>query len=292
MSSPPILSFTADSRTHMKSCITVSLVEEARGGPFVLWDDVATACEKAARFGFDAVEIFPPSAEAVNSLPLARILAGHGLKLAALGTGAGWVKHRLSLADPDADQRKRAIAFVRSIIDAAGAHGAMAIIGSMQGRWGTGVSAEDAKKYLLDALYDCSRHAAQYGVPLVYEPLNRYETNLVNTMSSGVELLSQLGPDHNVRLLADLFHMQIEETDVAASIVETGRFIGHVHFVDSNRRPVGNGHTDFRPILAALHAIDYEGYLSAEAFPFPDPDAAAEQTMLAYRYWTAAVSSQ
>lgn len=274
----------------MKSCVTVSLVEEARGGPFVLWDDVPTACATASRLGFDAVEIFPPSAEAVTSLPLAAMLQDHGLRLAALGTGAGWVKHRLSLADRSAQQRSKAIAFVRSIIDAAGPHGAMAIIGSMQGRSGEGVSAAEGHKYLLDALDICGRHAAQYGVPLIYEPLNRYETNQVNTMAGAAALLDRLGDRHNIRLLADLFHMQIEETDVAAALVHAGDLVGHVHFVDSNRRPVGCGHIDFRPIIAALRTIGYAGYLSAEALPHPDPEAAAQQTIDAYRYWTANTS--
>src|SRR5690606_7136153 len=125
----------------MKSCITISLVEEARGGPFVLWDELARSCEQAAALGFEAVEIFPPGPEAVTALPLDKILADHGLKLAALGTGAGWVKHRLSLADADPARRRTAVDFVRAIVDAAGPHGAMAIIGSMQGRSGDGVSA-------------------------------------------------------------------------------------------------------------------------------------------------------
>ncbi len=237
--------------------------------------------------GFDAVEIFPPSAEAVTAIPLSKILADHGLRLAALGTGAGWVKHRLSLADPDPARRRSAVDFVRSIIDAAGPHGAMAIIGSMQGRSGDGVTAGDAQRYLLDALDTCGRHAAQYKVPLVYEPLNRYETNQVNTLAGGAALLQKLGTSQNVRLLADLFHMQIEEADVAVALQDAGQLVGHVHFVDSNRRPVGLGHIDFRPIMAALRSIGYEGFLSAEAFPYPDPDAAAAQTMLAYRYWTA-----
>jgi sugar phosphate isomerase/epimerase len=269
----------------MKSCITVSLVDEARGGPFVLWDDVATACGKASRMGYDAIEIFPPSADVVAALPLAKMLDDHGLRLAALGTGAGWVKHRLTLADPDAGKRRSAVDFVRSIIDVAGPLGASAIIGSMQGRWGDGVSAGDAMKHLLDSLDDCSRHAAQYQTPLFYEPLNRYETNQINTLGAAIGALSRLGENHNVRLLADLFHMQIEETDVAAAITAAGRMVGHIHFVDSNRRPAGLGHTDFRPIIAALAGIGYSGYLSAEAFPYPDPDAAAEQTMRALRYW-------
>jgi sugar phosphate isomerase/epimerase len=80
--------------------------------------------------------------------------------------------------------------------------------------------------------------------------------------------------------------MNIEEIDVAAAIRAGKGHIGHVHFVDSNRRPAGYGHLDFAPIAAALGEIGYAGYASAEALPYPDSEAAAKQTMLAFhRYF-------
>ena len=266
----------------MKSCVTVSLVPEARGGPFVFWDDLPSACREANRLGFDAIEVFPPSADAVEARQLHDLLEKYSLKLAAVGTGAGWVKHRLHLALPDDKQRREARAFIRSIIEFAGQFGAPAIIGSMQGRSGDGVDAQSARKYLSDALDELGEHAKQYGVPLLYEPLNRYETNQVNRVEDGIVLLGQLSTS-NVKLLCDLFHMNIEEADIAAAMVAAGDRVGHVHFVDSNRRPVGMGHLDMQPIIAALRQIGYTGYLSAEAFPYPDPSSAAEQTITAYR---------
>src|SRR4051812_32467638 len=126
----------------MKSAVTISLVPEARGGPFVFWDDLSAACAKAKELGFDAVEVFPPSADAIERAGLKSILAEHRLKLAAMGTGAGWVKQQLSLTDRDDAVRHRAREFIISIIDAAGALGAPAIIGSMQGRCGPGADRE------------------------------------------------------------------------------------------------------------------------------------------------------
>ncbi|MCA9222762.1 MAG: sugar phosphate isomerase/epimerase [Planctomycetales bacterium] len=269
----------------MRIAVTVSLVEEARGGPFVYWHDLPHACRRASELGFDAVEIFPPSPETLESAHARQHLADHGLALAAVGTGAGWVKHRLHLALPEATRRREARDFIRSIIDAAGAFGAPAIIGSMQGRSGDGVDAATARGYLAEALEELGEHARQYNVPLLYEPLNRYETNQVTTVADGVALLEGLSTT-NVRLLCDLFHMQIEETDLASALRLGGRHVGHIHFVDSNRRPVGFGHMQFGPIITALRDIQYAGYLSAEAFPYPDSDSAAEQTILAYRYLT------
>src|SRR5207302_1705654 len=139
------------------------------------------ACRKAKALGFDGVEIFAPSADAVDEEALRTLLADTGLSLAAMGTGAGWVKHRLSLTSPDAEVRDQAKAFIWSIIDKAGAFGAPAIVGSMQGRSGGGVSHPAAMKWLAEALSDLGEYARQYNVPLIYEPLNRYETNLVVT---------------------------------------------------------------------------------------------------------------
>ena len=108
----------------MKSCVTISLVKEAQGGPFVFWDGVADGCRRAAELGFGAVEIFPPAPESVQKDEIQPLLDEHNLQLAAVGTGAGMVKHGLSLTDADAAQRQRARDFVRSIIDCAGPFGA------------------------------------------------------------------------------------------------------------------------------------------------------------------------
>ncbi|HEX3658482.1 MAG TPA: sugar phosphate isomerase/epimerase family protein [Pirellulales bacterium] len=266
----------------IRSCVTVSLVEAARGGPFVFWDDLPAACRQARELGFDAIEIFPPSPSAIDVEAVRKLLADHELKLAAVGTGAGWVLNHLRLTGPEPGERDRARRYVRGIIDVAGPLGASAIIGSMQGRWGDGVDRDMALGHLKSALGELGEHARQYNVPLIYEPLNRYETNLVNTVADGVSLLKSLA-GANVVLLADLFHMNIEEADLAAALVAGAGYIGHVHFVDSNRRPAGYGHMDYAPIAAALRETGYDGYLSAEAFAWPDSLQAARQTIDTFR---------
>jgi sugar phosphate isomerase/epimerase len=266
----------------IRSAVTVSLVEEARGGPFVFWHDLAEACATAKELGFDAIELFAPSADVVDVHQLRLLLEERGLALAAVGTGAGWVRERLHLCLPNAASRRKAATFIRSIIDLGAALGAPAIIGSMQGRSGEGTDAATAMTYLTEALNELGEYAAARGVPLVFEPLNRYETNLVNTIEAGVRLLQSLETS-NVVLLADLFHMNIEEADIAAALRAGKGYIGHVHFVDSNRRPAGLGHLDFVPIAEALEDISYQGYASAEALPYPDSATAARQTIEAFR---------
>jgi sugar phosphate isomerase/epimerase len=263
----------------IKSAVTISLVPEARGGPFIFWDGLEDGCRKAKEFGFDAIELFAPDAESIRSGELRRLLEDLGLRLAGAGTGAGWIKHKLTLTSPDASLRRRGRDFVRSIIEAAGELGAPAIIGSMQGRWGEGVAREAAVGHLRDALDELAQKSSR-DAPLLFEPLNRYETNLFNTLERAAAIVP---PGANVKILADLFHMNIEEADMAVAIGAVGYRVGHVHFADSNRRPVGLGHTQMAPVVAALRDIGYDGYVSAEALPYPDPDAAARQTMLSFR---------
>lgn len=267
----------------MLSAITVSLVPEAKLGPFVFHDGLEDACRHASELGFDAIEIFPPNATELKQANVPALLHRYGLKLAAVGTGAGWVREQLTLVASDPALQARAIQFVRDIIDVAGSLGAPAIIGSMQGR-AASLDERPATLALLGQvvgpLADHARSA--HGVPLLIEPLNRYETNLLNTVVETAEWISAL-PTSNLLILADLFHMNIEEVDMAQSLLSAGKLIGHVHFADSNRRAVGMGHSPILDALAALRQMDYNGYVSAEIFPKPDSLAAAKQTIESFR---------
>lgn len=266
----------------MRSAITISLVPEAAGGPFVFWNDLVAACAKVAELGFDAVEVFPRSAEEVDVPLLRSCLDRYGLKLAAMGTGAGWIVKKLRLTDHDETVRLRARTFIREIIEVAGAFGAPAIIGSMQGRADGVISHEQHLVWLAEALDELAPRAADHGTTLLIEPLNRYETNLVNSVADGVKLIGSLKAK-NVKLLCDLFHMNIEEPDIATALSEAGSLVGHVHFADSNRRAVGFGHTPTSPVIGALRRIGYDGYLSAEVLPLPNSNEAARQTIASYK---------
>lgn len=268
----------------MKSAVTIALVPEIKMGPWIYWHDLETSMAKAASLGFDAVELFTGSADAVAPDRLAALCDQFGLKIAAVGTGAGKVIQGLTLTDPDAQVRTQAITFIADMIEFGAGYGAPAIIGSMQGNAVPGVEREEALEWLAEGLNILGKQAGDQGVTLIYEPLNRYETNLINRLEDGVELLKTLDNQY-VKLLADLFHMNIEETSLADSIRAAGSYIGHIHFADSNRRPIGFGHTDLSEVAAVLKELEYQGYLSAEAFPWPDPDQAAQQTITAFKQY-------
>lgn len=266
----------------MRSAITVSLVPATQGGPFVFTSGLADAFSRAAELGFDAVEIFPSNGDDPALAEVPALCERHGLAVAAIGTGAGWVVQKLTLTHADAAVREKARAFIRRIVERAAGFGAPAIIGSMQGRVERGVAREQALAWLGEGLTEIGGYAATLGVPLLYEPLNRYETNLFNRVGDTAAWLKTL-KTANVKILADLFHMNIEEADTAAALREAGAAVGHVHFADSNRRAIGLGQTRIAPIVAALREMDYRGYLSAEIFPLPSAEVAATQTIKAFR---------
>jgi sugar phosphate isomerase/epimerase len=266
----------------IKSAATIALVPQIKTGPWIFWENLEESMSKAAALGFDAVELFTESANSIKPERLKILLDQFNLKLAAVGTGAGKVIQGLTLTDASGIVRKNAIAFIQGMMEFGAEFGAPAIIGSMQGNTIHGETHSNSIGLLAEALHILDQHAASLGVKLIYEPLNRYETNLMNTMDDGAAFIAS-NKFNNIQLLADLFHMNIEEADPAASIQKNIQHIGHVHFADSNRKPVGFGHTQMEPIANALTASGYDGYVSAEAFPWPDPDLAAAQTIRSFK---------
>ena len=269
----------------MKSAITYSAVPEASGGPFVLWGSLEQNMRLAKEMGFDAIEIFPPGPEFFQGLEVASLAEKVGIQIAAIGTGAGWVRHKLSLADADRDIRSRALEFLSSMLQIATDLGAPMIIGSMQGRSGPGVTKPEAKQYLREGLEQLDSQASRIGGKILYEPLNRYKTDQCNTLAQGSSMIGGL---FCTKLLADWFHMNIEESDMADAIRKAATAIGHIHFADSNRQAVGLGHMQIPPLIDALRSIGYSGYLSAEVFPLPDSDQAAHQTIRSFRNYAKA----
>ena len=263
----------------IKSSVTISLVPSLAGGPWIFWDDPEISISKARTAGFDGVELYIPSADAVDSEKLHQLLTNNDIELSAVGTGAGRVLHQLDLTHPNIQIRQKARNFIKEIIDFGAEFGAPAIIGSMQGFQRDNIERDQTLKWLIEGLQILSEYALSMKVKLIIEPLNRYETNLINTLAAGTKIIKSVHND-NIRLLADLFHMNIEEDSIPATILDQGDYVGYVHWSDSNRRPVGMGHTDFHEIGQAFKDINYDGHVSAETFPYPDSDQAAAQTIL------------
>lgn len=116
---------------------------------------------------------------------------------------------------------------------------------------------------LLTVLADLAEHAAAEGVTVLLEPLNRFEDFVLNTLADAAWYAEQIDSP-GLAVVADTFHMSIEEAHVGDAIRSHGRFIEHVQLGDSNRLEPGAGHYDWAETLAALDDIGYEGWLAME----------------------------
>jgi sugar phosphate isomerase/epimerase len=125
--------------------------------------------------------------------------------------------------------------------------------------------------YAVESVQKAATYAEEKGVLLAVEPINRFESFLVNNVDQGLRFVQEVGSEV-VKLHLDTFHMNIEDKDPAEAVRKAGDLLINVHISDSNRGPVGHGHTDFKAIVRALKEIGYQGALSMEPVP-PVPDA-------------------
>ena len=107
--------------------------------------------------------------------------------------------------------------------------------------------------------------AARSGIVLGLEVVNRYESNVLNTASQAVEMCRRIGAA-NVKAHLDVYHMNIEESDIGAAIRATGDVIGYFHTGDSHRGYMGSGSIDLAGVFRALVQSGYEGPITFESF--------------------------
>lgn len=238
--------------------------------------NLAENIAKIKALGYDGVELAVRDPIQLDRGFLASILKEHNLPVPALGTGQAYVEEKLSFTDPRKEIREQAIARIKSQAMLAAKLNAMVIVGLVRGKKEQEVGTETAERWLFDALCECA--SVDETVRFAIEPINRYETNLVNTVQSGLALVEKVDKK-NVGLLLDTFHMNIEEPSITESIRAAKECLFHFHVADSNRWYPGAGHVDFRAVLDTLKEIGYSGFVSAEILPLPDSDLAAKHAI-------------
>jgi sugar phosphate isomerase/epimerase len=189
------------------------------------------------------------------------------------------------IGDFDPEHRRDAIANMKSLLSViAEVGGVGAITPAAYGMFSRRLppfqpprTPDEDRTILIEGLRELGEHAKQEGVYVLFEPLNRYEDHMVNTLEDAVALC-QVVDLPSVCIMADFFHMNIEEQNIAAAIKEAGSFLKHVHLADSNRYQPGAGHTDFRPGFHALQRIGFTGYMALECRLMGEPASALTET--------------
>ena len=228
--------------------------------------------------GFAAVEISLRQVDDIDIVWLDERLSALGLVVSALATGRMCIEDSLCLCDTNLVTRELLFERLVDFIQLAAHFKASVIIGGVRGRLtGEDLQESEQRNTAVGTLRRCAAIAGDLGVNLLVEPINRYETNFINTAQDGIELIEAIGHPC-VKLLLDTFHMNIEEIDPCITIRNAGTHLGYVHFADSNRQAPGWGHINFPAIVEALAGIGYQGFINAEILPIPDDAQALQQT--------------
>jgi sugar phosphate isomerase/epimerase len=239
---------------------------------------------KAAGLGADGVELMCYDPASLEAESIRSALADHGLEAAAVASG-GLGMARITLLHPDAQTSQVARSRLMDLIEFAARLARLARLGAPVVTIGgfRGRSNGDQGASLLrlgEILGEAAAIAADRGVRLALEPLNRYENDLIQNAAQGLAFLSQINHPA-LGLLLDTFHVNIEEaswTEPFVRVFEAGKLF-HVHLGDNNRLPPGKGLIDFPAILRTLQSLGYQGFLSAELLALPDADSAAADTL-------------
>ncbi|MEK7408290.1 MAG: sugar phosphate isomerase/epimerase family protein [Acidobacteriota bacterium] len=260
----------------MKIGLAVAPADAPPSAFVVFRDDLERSIERSATLGYDGVELALREAAQVDVPALKRRLAATGMEIPCISSGQVFAVDRLYFTHPDETVRRAAVDRIIGMIRLAAEFGAKVNTGRVRGIIHDGETLEMAKARYLACLDRCADVAEPLGVELIVEPVNRYEINFINNCTEGLVIVKESGRAC-VKLMPDVFHMNIEDASFRETFQAGKDYITYVHVADSNRLAPGWGHLPFDEIFAILADIGYQGYLTAEILPQPDPDAAAAQ---------------
>lgn len=249
---------------------------QALDSAFVVWRGFEESIRKASEYGYHGVELALKNAEDVNARDILRWLEKCNMEVSCITTGQVFAALGLYFTSPDANIRKKAIEIFSDLIILAKDFGGLINIGRARGFVAAGQSRETAEKLFLETAEAICETADLHKVLILFEPVNRYEINFINSLDEGAELISKL-KCNNAGLMPDIFHMNIEDDIIKNSLVRNASLLRYIHFADSNRLAPGWGHVDFKDVFDGLGEAGYDGWVSVEILPKPDPDSAARQ---------------
>ncbi len=243
--------------------------------PLGLSGDAEPVFKEISELGYDGVELLVKDPVTLEAGKIKKLAEKYNLSIPAIGTGPTYTAYGLSLSSSSRTVREKAIERIREYIKIGKKLNSKVIIGSVKGR------PKDHKcgmKNLKSSLNKCVEYAEEMGTSILIEPLNRYESTIINTLEEAIELKDEIGSE-KIGVLADTFHMNIEERSIYESIIKADGHLEHIHFADSNRQAPGEGHLDFKQIMAALKKVNYHSFISAEILPLPNQHDAAKRTI-------------
>lgn len=259
-------------RLGMKTSIVISISD--MGGLSRFEEEVG----EASKLGYQGIELNIRDPCQIDARTVDRVVSSRELSVCSIITGKAFAVDGLSLSHFDERKRQLAIQRIKDQISFASPFSAIVLIGWMMGNWKN--DPEKARRLFVDSLESCGKFAEDRSVHLGIEPINRYEVDSIHTIEEAAAVTKELTLS-NVGVVADTFHMNIEETEsIDRSIRCCQGVLSHVHVADNNRRPPGMGHLPFTEFFKALYEIGYRGFVSVEVIPLiPDFETVAGESM-------------
>ena len=228
--------------------------------------NVHELAQRVAGLGFDVLEICLEDPALVTADAVNAAAADAGVSVSVCG--AFGPERDVSHEDPDT--RRFAREYLKGCVDLAVATGSPHVVGPMYSATGKARLLSPAERleqraWAAESLREVGEYAGERGIALGLEPLNRFETDMVNTVEQGLELCEEIGLA-NVGLLLDTFHMNIEEKNLAAAIRVAGDRIVHFHACENDRAAPGAGHVPWEGVFEALRAVEYDKQVVIESF--------------------------
>lgn len=239
-------------------------------------EELTGGFQRLAKFGYDGMEL-RGEPQLYNAGEIQNLMDRYKIKVLSIcGMYPGPEKGQLrDLSHPKLDTRKQAINYVKELVDLAKILAAPVVIVTPcpVGKNTPLATADKEWKWAVQSMKEAGSYAGEKGILLAIEPINRYETYLINSLDEALRFVNEVKLN-SVKIMADTFHMNIEDADFGRAIRRAGRNLIHVHVADSNRQSPGRGHIDFRQIMIALKEIDYQYSLAMEPLPpLPNPYA-------------------
>ncbi len=222
--------------------------------------------DKVKDMGFEILEIAVEDPALVDVGVLKQALDNAGLQ--AIVCGAFGPDR--DLANADAQLRQNGMTYVQWLVDAAAELGSPVVAGPMYSSVGkahlpTAVEREAEWERAVSGLELLAAYAGERGVKLAFEPLNRFETDMINVVEQGLTLIGDVGSPY-LGFHLDTFHMHLEEKDSAAAIRSADDRVFHFHACENDRGVPGTGQVHWQAVAQALQEIDYQGAVVIESF--------------------------
>jgi D-psicose/D-tagatose/L-ribulose 3-epimerase len=221
---------------------------------------------KVRSLGYEQVEVCIEDPARLTAKAVAKAASDAGLSVLICGAFGP----DRDVSHGDRERRRAGLDYLRGCVEFAAGVGSPLVSGPMYAPTGQarlldpGARGEQWRR-ATDSLAQVAEFAGDVNVRLAVEPLNRFETDLVNTVEQGLRLCADVGAD-NVGLLLDTFHMNIEEKSIAGAIRDAGSHVRHFHACENDRGAPGTGHVEWTEVFAALDEIGYRGDTVIESF--------------------------